>query len=97
MDQLQLKSLVRMKQQRMFKGQMGRVAPDTMARGFAATQPNEKWVTDVTEFNVGGAKLYRSLLMDLYNGEMVACETAVLTPGPSHKACRARAIAMIVF
>ena len=57
MDQLQLKSLVRVKKYRMFKGQMGRVAPH-LARDFAAARPNEKWVTDVTEFNVGGAKLY---------------------------------------
>ena len=76
MDQLQLKSLVRVKKYRMFKGQMGRIAPNILARDFAAAQPNEKWVTDVTEFNVGGAKLYLSPIMDLYNGEIVAYETA---------------------
>jgi len=76
MDQLQLKSLVRVKKYRVFKGQMGRVAPNILARDFAAAQPNEKWVTDVTEFNVGGAKLYLSPIMDLYNGEIVAYETA---------------------
>ena len=76
MDQLQLKSLVRVKKYRMFKGQMGRVAPNILARDFSAAQPNEKWVTDVTEFNVGGAKLYLSPIMDLYNGEIVAYETA---------------------
>lgn len=76
MDQLQLKSLVRVKKYRVFKGQMGRVAPNILARDFAAAQPNEKWVTDVTEFNVGGAKLYLSPIMDLYNGEIIAYETA---------------------
>ena len=76
MDQLQLKSLVRVKKYRVFKGQVGRVAPNILARDFAAAQPNEKWVTDVTEFNVGGAKLYLSPIMDLYNGEIVAYETA---------------------
>jgi len=30
----------------------------------------------VTEFNVGGEKLYLSPIMDLYNGEIVAYETA---------------------
>lgn len=29
-------------------------------------------MTDVTEFNVGGHKLYLSPVMDLYNGEIVA-------------------------
>lgn len=76
MDQLQLKSLVRVKKYRVFKGQMGRAASNILARDFAAAQPNEKWVTDVTEFNVGGAKLYLSPIMDLYNGEIVAYETA---------------------
>jgi putative transposase len=31
-------------------------------------------VTDVTEFNVGGEKLYLSPVMDLYNGEIIAYE-----------------------
>lgn len=37
---------------------------------------NQKWVTDVTEFNVAGQKLYLSPVMDLHNGEIVAFETA---------------------
>ena len=36
--------------------------------------PNKKWTTDVTEFNVGGEKLYLSPVLDLYNGEIVAFE-----------------------
>ena len=46
-----------------------------MARKFEAARPNEKWVTDVTEFNVGGQKLYLSPIMDLFNGEIIAYET----------------------
>ena len=42
MDQLQLKSLVRVKKYRVFKGQMGHVAPNVLARDFDAAQPNEK-------------------------------------------------------
>lgn len=38
--------------------------------------PTSVRLTDVTEFNVGGAKLYLSPIMDLYNGEIVAYETA---------------------
>ena len=53
-----------------------RLPPNILARDFKAAQPNEKWVTDVTEFNVGGQKLYLSPIMDLYNGEIVAYETA---------------------
>ncbi len=43
-------------------------------RQFKAKRPNEKWVTDVTEFNVKGEKLYLSPVMDLLNGEIVAYE-----------------------
>ena len=41
-------------------------------RQFHAERPNQKWVTDVTEFKVQGMKLYLSPIMDLYNGEIVA-------------------------
>ena len=39
-------------------------------------QAEQKWVTDVTEFNVRGQKLYLSPVMDLYNGEILAYETS---------------------
>ncbi|EOK1912946.1 DDE-type integrase/transposase/recombinase, partial [Escherichia coli] len=42
-----------------------------MKRNFDAKRPNEKWVTDVTEFKVNGKKLYLSPIMDLYNGEII--------------------------
>lgn len=76
MDQLQLKSCVRLKKYRAFKGQVGQIAPNLLARQFDAAGPNEKWVTDVTEFNVDGQKLYLSPIMDLYNGEILAFETS---------------------
>jgi transposase InsO family protein len=45
-------------------------------RQFYAQGPHQKWVTDVTEFNVSGQKLYLSPVMDLYNGEIIAYQTA---------------------
>lgn len=41
-------------------------------RNFKADKPNEKWVTDVTEFSIFGRKLYLSPILDLYNGEIVS-------------------------
>ena len=52
------------------------MAPNLLARQFVADRPNQKWVTDVTEFNVRGQKLYLSPVMDLYNGEILAYETS---------------------
>ncbi|WP_260690672.1 IS3 family transposase [Rhizobium leguminosarum] len=76
MVEMGLKSLVRPKKYRSYKGQAGRVAPDLLQRQFTAERMNQKWTTDVTEFNVAGEKLYLSPVMDLYNGEIVAFETA---------------------
>ncbi len=76
MEELQLKSLVRVKKYRSYRGQVGQVAPNLINRDFDATRPNEKWVTDVTEFKVDGQKLYLSPVMDLFNGEIVAYTTA---------------------
>ena len=76
MRSLGLKSRVRVKKYRSYKGNVGRIAPNHMDRDFAAAMPNEKWVTDITEFNIKGEKLYLSPVLDLYNGEIVAYETA---------------------
>jgi putative transposase len=76
MGELQLKSLVRPKRYRSWHGEVGRVAPNLLSREFEAHAPNQKWVTDVTEFNVNGQKLYLSPVLDLYNGEIVAWQTA---------------------
>ncbi|MGV2291391.1 IS3 family transposase [Trinickia sp. YCB016] len=76
MGALQLKSLVRSKRYRSWRGELGRIAPNLLSRKFEAHRPNQKWATDVTEFNVNGQKLYLSPVMDLYNGEIVAYQMA---------------------
>lgn len=76
MQQLGLKSLVRPKKYRSYRGEVGLAAKNVLERNFTAHKANEKWVTDVTEFNVAGEKLYLSPVMDLYNGEIIAFETA---------------------
>ena len=75
MQLLGLKSLVRPKKYRSYRGQFNANVPNVLDRQFRADQPNQKWVTDVTEFNIRGDKLYLSPVMDLYNGEIVAYET----------------------
>lgn len=41
-------------------------------RKFTAEKPNEKWVTDVTEFKYGSSKkAYLSAILDLYDGSIV--------------------------
>lgn len=76
MTALGLKSLVRPKKYRSYRGEVGHAAPNLLKRQFETSRPNQKWVTDVTEFNVGGNKLYLSPIMDLYNGEIIAWQTS---------------------
>ncbi|RST46366.1 IS3 family transposase, partial [Variovorax sp. MHTC-1] len=73
---MQLKSLVRPKRYQAFAGAVCETAPNHLQRDFTADQPNEKWVTDVTEFKVNNRKLYLSPVMDLYNREIVSYEIA---------------------
>lgn len=72
MQMMGLKSRIRVVKYRSYKGEIGKVADNVLNRDFNAKKPNEKWVADVTEFNVKGEKLYLSPIMDLFNGEIVA-------------------------
>nr|WP_261459942.1 IS3 family transposase [Serratia fonticola] len=76
MKELGISSLIRLKKYRSYKGEQGRICDNLLKRQFDAERPNEKWVTDVTEFKVNGKKLYLSPIMDLYNGEIVAYNLA---------------------
>jgi len=55
-----------------YGGEVGRVAANLLDRDFTATAPNQKWVTDVTEFRVGEHKLYLSPVMDLFDRQIIA-------------------------
>ncbi len=74
MGSLKLKSLIRRKKYKSYKGEQGKIAPNVLDRSFKAKRPNQKWTTDVTEFNVSGKKLYLSPVLDLYNQEIVTYE-----------------------
>lgn len=71
MNELGLRCLVRMKKYRSYKGTVGKIAPNILERNFDAERPNEKWVTDITEFKLFGDKLYLSPMLDLFNGEVI--------------------------
>jgi putative transposase len=62
------------KKYKSYKGEQGKIAPNILNRRFKAEQPNQKWATDVTEFNVSGQKLYLSPVIDLYNQEIICYE-----------------------
>jgi putative transposase len=72
MKECGLKSLVRIKKYKSYKGQQGTIARNLLKRNFKARKPYQKWVTDVTEFTIAGKKLYLSPVLDLYNGEVIS-------------------------
>lgn len=74
MGQMKLKSTVRPKRYQSYKGTVGKIAPNQLSREFNAEKPNQKWVTDVTEFNINGEKVYLSPILDLFNQEIISYE-----------------------
>lgn len=62
----------RRKRYNSYQGEQGAAAPNLLNREFNATAPNQKWVTDVTEFSVGDRKLYLSPVMDLFDRQIIS-------------------------
>lgn len=72
MKSMGLKSLIRAKKYKAYRGQFGKVADNILQRNFKAAGPFQKWATDITEFKVGVQKLYLSPIIDLFNGEIIS-------------------------
>ena len=72
MKELGLVCRVRMKKYRSYKGEVGKIAPNLLKRDFRTTAPNQKWVTDVTEFALFGEKIYLSPILDLHSSDLVS-------------------------
>ena len=77
MVKLGLKSLKRNKRKySSYKGTVGKIADNLIKRNFNSDKPNEKWYTDVTEFNLRGEKCYLSPILDRFNGEIISYNTS---------------------
>ena len=53
---------------------MGETSPtpdDLLQRDFSAAAPNEKWLTDPTEFDIPAGKAYLSPMIDCFDGMVV--------------------------
>ncbi len=72
MNLMNLKSMVRIKKYRSYRGEVGKIAPNIINRDFHADRPNQKWTTDITEFQLFDRKLYLSPILDMYNGEIIS-------------------------
>ena len=72
MNEMGLSSDLRHKKHSSYKGETGKIAPNILMRNFNAEKPLQKLVTDVTEFNILGRKIYLSPIMDLFNREILS-------------------------
>ena len=72
MKQLGLQCFVRVRKHKSYKGDVGKICDILLNRKFKADKPNQKWVTDVTEFSLFETKLYLFSIIDLFNGEVVS-------------------------
>ena len=71
---LKIKSRIRQKKCNRTKIKPEQVGENILNRDFEARYPNEKWLTDITEFKIQGekTKLYLSAILDLYGKEIIA-------------------------
>jgi len=54
---------------------MGEISPapdNLLNRNFSADAPNEKWLTDITEFQIPAGKVYLSPMIDCFDGMIVS-------------------------
>lgn len=68
-----IQSVIRRKKKKYERSTPQQVAENILNRKFQAEAPNEKWVTDVTEFKYGnGQKAYLSAILDLHDKSIIS-------------------------
>lgn len=83
MKLLGIQSVIRRKRRSYVKSNPQHVADNILNRDFTAKQPNEKWLTDVTEFKYGsGKKAYLSAILDIYDGAIISYEVGISNNNP---------------
>ena len=51
-----------------YRGEISPSVPNKIERNFHADKPNQKWLTDITEFALPAGKVYLSVLVDCFDG-----------------------------
>lgn len=55
-----------------YKGELSRAVKNIIERDFSAAAPNQKWLTDITEFGIPAGKVYLSPMLDCFDGLVVS-------------------------
>ena len=67
--------VVAAKKRRKYGSYLGEISPapsNLINRDFQAAAPNEKWLTDITEFHIPAGKVYLSPMIDCFDGLVVS-------------------------
>lgn len=51
-----------------YAGEITPAVPNILSRNFDTSLPNQKWVTDITEFSIPAGKVYLSPIVDCFDG-----------------------------
>lgn len=57
---------------RSYGGEIGLAPENLLARNFLSYAPNQKWLTDITEFQLPAGKVYLSPMIDCFDGKAVS-------------------------
>ena len=63
---------MRIKKYCSYVGEISEAVPNLLKRDFKASLPNQKWLTDITEFHIPAGKVYLSPIIDCFDGLPVA-------------------------
>ena len=55
-----------------YEGELSPAVKNIVNRNFSASAPNQKWLTDITEFRIPAGKVYLSPLIDCFDGMVVS-------------------------
>ena len=60
-----------------YKGEITPAVPNMINRNFKSDIPNQKWLTDITEFALPAGKVYLSPILDCFDGYLPSWEISV--------------------
>jgi len=72
--------IVKTAKKRKYNSYKGEISPDVenvLNRDFSASQPNQKWLTDITEFHIPAGKVYLSPIIDCFDGMVVSWKIGI--------------------
>jgi transposase InsO family protein/transposase-like protein len=67
--------IVKCRKMRKYSSYQGEISPavaNVVARNFKSEKPNQKWLTDITEFSIPAGKVYLSPMIDCFDGMPVS-------------------------